>query len=256
MLEFLFGAIDSLLAFAPLWARLCIWAVLFGAGTMLAYARFSDQERIGRIKERVEEARDKLQSYDGTDFDVVASRTTRALRLSFKQLRVMLGPTVAAGLPILAAMIWMEGAYTYQLPDPGAEVEVYTNAAADADGLQRDWEPDSAVVGSSDVTATLRWPGPDDDPVRLVDTSSGRTLLELPIDEPRTVISQKSWTHWLYANPVGYLPDDGPVASVRLDLPHREVLPFGPSWLRTWHLFFMTVLSVAALGVKVAFGID
>lgn len=258
MLELLFGSIDSLMAFAPLWARLCIWAVLFGAGTMLAYAKFSDQERIGRIKERVEEARDELQAYDGTDFDVVARRTKRALRLSFKQLRVMLGPTVAAGIPILAALVWMEGAYTYKYPAPGAEIEVHAEASTEGNWLRQvRWKPESAVVEETDRNVVLRWPDASGgQTVRLVEKAADRPLLELPHDAPRARLSQKSWTHWLYANPAGYLPDDGPIESVRLDMPHREVLPFGPPWLRTWHLFFLTVLSVAALAVKVAFGID
>lgn len=258
MLELLFGSIDSLIAFVPLWARLCIWAVVFGGGTMLAYAKFSDQERIGRIKERVEEARAELQAYDGTDFDVVARRTKRALRLSFKQLRVMLVPTVAAGIPILAALIWMEGAYTYEYPEPGADIEVRAETSADGDWRRQvRWKPKSAVLEETDRGVVVRWPDASSgQTVRLVDTTADRTLLELPHDAPRAHLSEKSWTHWLYANPAGYLPADGPIESVRLEMPHREVLPFGPPWLRTWHLFFMTVLSVAALAVKVAFGID
>ncbi len=257
MLDVVFGSVDALLAFAPLWARLCIWGGIFGAGTMLAYALLSDQERIGAIKERVDQARAELQAYDGTDLDELGRRTRRALRLSVHQLKVMLAPTVAAGLPILAGLIWMEDAYTYRLPDPGTDVVVEATPAGGHDPEAWRWEPDSALADTSGTTATIRWPGgPDDDRVRLVAASDGETLVSLPPSHARPTISQPSWTHWLYANPAGYLPADGPVASVHLELPYRTVVRFGPTWLRTWHLFFLTVLTVAAFVVKVAFGID
>ena len=260
MFGYVFGIIDGLFAFMPVWLRLTVWGFVFGGGTMLSYGWFSDQERIGEIGDRVKEAQDHLKAYDGTDLSEVMSRAKKSIRLSFEQMKVMFGPAMAAGIPILLALVWMEGAYSHKLPEPGTEVEAEVRPAADASG-DWSWRPGDAIVARDGNTATLTWPKNDEwAPIELVATADesdeAQTLLTLPPTHPRKTISKHAWHHWLYANPAGYLPQDGPVQSVRLELPHQTVLPFGPWWLRTWHVFFLTVLSVAALVVKVALGID
>lgn len=260
MFGYLFGFVDQLFAFAPVWLRLTIWGFIYGAGTMLGYGAFSDQERISEIGDKVDEAQEHLRAYDGTDLGEVMSRAKESIRLSFEQMKVMFGPAMAAGIPILIGLVWMEAAYGYKFPDPGAEIEAEVRPATDASG-DWTWTPGSAIVDRQEKsnTVTLTWPS-EDKTVELVEASgeqkAGETLLTLPLSHPRAHISEHAWHHWLYANPAGYLPADAPVASVRLELPRLEVLPFGPWWLRTWHVFFLTVLSVWALIVKVVFDID
>ncbi|MFB6372684.1 MAG: hypothetical protein ABEN55_06140 [Bradymonadaceae bacterium] len=254
MFGYLFGFVDQLFAFAPVWLRLTIWGFIYGAGTMLGYGAFSDQERISEIGDKVDEAQEHLRAYDGTDLSEVMSRAKESIRLSFEQMKVMFGPAMAAGIPILLGLVWMGGAYTYQMPEPGTEIEAEIHPAADTSG-DWSWQPDDAIVDRSKKTVTLKWPSADGN-VRLVDTSDGETLLRLPPSHARATISKHAWHHWLYANPAGYLPADSPVASVHFELPHQTVLPWGPWWLSSWHVFFLTILSVWALIVKVAFGID
>jgi len=253
MFGYLFGLVDQLFAFAPVWLRLTFWGFVYGAGTMLGYGWLSDQERISAIQEKVDEAQEHLRAYDGTDLGEVMSRARESIRLSFEQMKVMFGPAMAAGIPILLGLIWMEGAYSHKLPEPGAEIEAEIRPAGDASGDWR-WQPDSAVVERDGQTVTLNWPSPDS-PVTLVD-GDGDELVTLPLEAARTHLTKHAWYHWLYTNPAGYLPDDASVASVHLELPRRTVLSFGPWWLRTWHVFFLTVLSVWALVVKVVFDID
>ena len=265
MFDLVFGTIDSLLAFLPLWLRVTLWGFGLGGGSMLMYGWLSDQERIAEVKEDVEVARQKMQGYDGEEFGPLLEMVKESLGLSVKQLKIMLGPTLAAGIPILGLLIWMEGAYTHKFPEPGAQIKAVVEPAGalqDEDPAAT-WQPSGAVApldgeqreeeGAASVELT--WPSADAT-VQLVETGSDRPLITLPTKVPRARITQKSWSHWFFPNPAGYLPADGPVDRVTIYLPTRTVLPFGPHWLQTWHVLFLFVLSVAALGVKVGFDID
>lgn len=258
MFDVVLTFVDSLLAFIPVWGRVTLWGIVMGAGTMLMYGWISDQDEIGEIKERAEEARKEMQAYDGEEFEPIWTLAKRSLSLSFEQLKVMLGPTMAAGVPIILLLIWMEGAYTHQLP---AEGEVVETTIAPAEAVTGDetgvfWSPKATPVEGEKATMRIRWPGANAEDVALVDGDSGDELVTLPLEHPRPRLSKKSWDNWLFANPNGYLPQDGPVATVSFEFPLRHLVPFGPSWLRTWHALFLTILSAAAIIVKVAFGID
>ena len=257
MFDLLFGTIDSLIAFLPLWLRVTLWGLVMGGGSMLMYGWLSPQDEISELKDEVEEARQKMQSYEGDEFEPVLEMAKESISLSLKQMRVMLGSTMAAGLPILAVLVWMEGAYTHTFPDPGQTVQATVRPADALEGDQPEaaWKPTSAVAEADDKGVELTWPA-DDGSVQLVATASGEPLVTLPTEAPRAHVPQKSWTHWFFANPAGYLPADGPVDRVTLHLPTRRALPFGPAWLHTWHFLFLVVLSVAAMVVKVAFDID
>jgi hypothetical protein len=266
MFDLVFGTIDSLIAFLPLWLRVCLWGFGLGGGSMLMYGWLSDQERIADVKEDVEVARQKMQRYDGEEFGPLLEMVKESLGLSVKQLKIMLGPTLAAGIPILGLLIWMEGAYTHKFPEPGAQIKAVVEPAGALEEQEPTaaWRPDGAVAPLDDqqddpadeqASVELTWPS-DDATVRLVETGSDRPLVTLPTPAPSARITRKSWSHWFFPNPAGYLPADGPVDRVTIYLPTRTVLPFGPRWLQTWHVLFLTVLSFAALGVKVGFDID
>lgn len=120
-----------------------------------------------------------------------------------------------------------------------------------------EWAPKTHVRTEAEGSDALRWPDSTEE-VQLVDTETGRVLFRLRGEQPlsRTIVEQRAWYHWLYASPGGYLPDDGPVESIEFGLPLRFVIPFGPDWVRTWHLFFLVVLSLAALITKIGCRID
>jgi hypothetical protein len=63
------------------------------------------------------------------------------------------------------------------------------------------------------------------------------------------------WWNRLIGNPLGYLPDDGPVERIDIDLPPRHVLSVGPEWVRTWLMPFFGALLVTSLLIKIVFRI-
>lgn len=261
MFEVIFATLDGLLTFLPAWARISVWGLGFGTFTMLVYGWLSPQDRIGAIKEEVEEARREMQEYTGTEFGPVWKMAKRSLSLSFKQLKVMLVPTLIAGVPIIAVLIWMEESYSYRSPEPGTTVEatVRPGESLAGDNPAVEWSPSSAATPTDEPgTREIAWPGGDSTgkTVELVDRSGEQTLVELPLEHPRLRVPKRSIWHWFFANPAGYLPDSAPVDVVQFDLPHRTMTPWGPTWLRTWHALFLVMLTISALGAKVAFDID
>lgn len=258
MFQILFTTIDGLMAFLPDWARISVWGLVLGAVTMLLYGWLSPQERIAEVKEKVEEARREMQEYTGKEFAPMWEKIKRTFRLTFRQLRIMLGPTLIAALPVILVLIWMEEDYKYELPEAESTVEATVQPPEALGGdPEVEWYPDAHVEQVDTGTVKLKWPKPSwEDEPRLVETGSERALVNLPLTFPRATVSKQSVWHWFFANPAGYLPDDAPVASVRFDLPHRYVVPWGPNWLRTWHALFLVMLSISAVVVKVGFDID
>ena len=189
MFNVVLSFLDSLIGFLPAWGRLTIWAIILGAGTMLGYALFSDQERIAEIKEQAQQAQQRMQEYEGTDFEPFWEMAKEAIGLSFQQMKVMLGPTMMAGVPILIVLVWMEGAYSHRLPEAGEMVGVSVQPAAAVDGEDPSarWEPAGAVTRGDDDGMKLKWPA-EKDAVRLVGTGSSAdetALVTLPVDHAR-----------------------------------------------------------------------
>ncbi len=239
----------------PVGLRVSTWGLLLGIGTMLVYGLFSDQETLESLKDEVSDAREALRSYDGTDVDEMGRRMKRAFGLSLQQLRLMLGPTLLAGVPVVVALIWMEGAYTHRSPEPGEAIKATVHARQDDPGELVRWRPDSQVQSASGATSTIVWPGGEAE-LRLETVDSGATLLTLPLSAPVRRIERTNWTHWWFDDGGYALPADAPIRHVSFELPRREVIPFGPTWLRGWYALFLVMISIAAGGTKVALGID
>lgn len=111
MLDLVFSPIDGLLGFLPFWLKVSTWGLALGASTMLVYGWLSSQDKIADIQAESSKARRELQAYDGTDMSEVLRLARRSLGLAFEQMKLVIGPTLVAATPVLAAMWWMEGAW-------------------------------------------------------------------------------------------------------------------------------------------------
>ncbi len=63
-------------------------------------------------------------------------------------------------------------------------------------------------------------------------------------------VEKFGWFNWLIGNPAGYLPADAPVAHIHLELPRRQLLDLGPSWLRGWIFWYFLVALLVSLWLK------
>lgn len=217
----------------PPTARLILWGVVGGIVSMALYWALSPQARIERNRTAAAEARRALDAYDG-EFAGAMPLIGGMLRLSLKQIGLVFWPALAASLPVLCLIVWVSTAYGNSFPPPDAAVDVRTTPAE----LQG------------------RWVGGAEPPPRIVVADgSGRTVEEFALQAPVGTLHKRVWWNALIGNPAGYLPAEGPVERVEIDLPQREYLPFGPTWLRGWEAMFFVVLVASSVAVKLGFRI-
>jgi hypothetical protein len=74
-----------------------------GALSMVVYSRLSPQAKIVELKGQLGELQREISAYDG-DFAGALTLTRQNLRLAFRRLGLALGPALASGVPVLAAI--------------------------------------------------------------------------------------------------------------------------------------------------------
>lgn len=223
----LYETMDGLLAgVIPPVGRVIVWAFLGAGASMLLYWALSPQSRIADAKAGAQAARRALNEHDG-DFDDAGPLIANLFRTSFRHIGLVLPATLAASLPMLTLLVWLDTSYAHDLPGPGSAPAV-TVTPANFTGAWRD--------GGIEIRS------PSGDVVQTVE-------LKAPV--PR--VEKRHWWNALIGNPAGYLPDAGPVEAVSVALPQKSYLPVGPGWARTWLALFLPVLMAASFAIfKVA----
>lgn len=218
----LYGAVDrALMTLLPPPARLVVWGVLGAVVSVLLYRALSPQLRIAAAKARLRALRRQLDAHDGT-FEQALPLLRAQIGASLRHVWLVLPATLLASLPVLTLLIWLAGTYGHRLPEPGQSPPVKVAPA----GLDVRWQ---------------------DRPPQLTVLDKGRTVAQVPLTAPVTRVEKRQWWNVLVANPIGYLPSDGPARQVRIALEPRRYLDFGPDWVRGWAAVFMSVLFAASL---------
>lgn len=220
-----FDLVDrSLLGALPPLARLIVWAVAAAVLSLALYRWLSPQKRIVEAKASALVARRQLADHDG-DFESALPLMRRSMALALRHVGLVLPAALLASLPVLALLVWLDGAYGHGFPDqrqaPAIAVEPQDYAAQ--------WRPD----GSGGE-------------IELRDRS-GAEVARLALAQPVTRIEKRHWWNLLVGNPAGYLPSNGPIDSVTIALPERHYLPVGPGWLRSWFVVAFLALLVASI---------
>jgi hypothetical protein len=241
-----FSAADRLMAsMMPRWSIPLVWGVVAASIASWLYYKLSPQARIDQLKHEAEEARAAMLAYDG-DFDGLLPLARRTLALSGQRLFLSIGPALAASLPALFLFTYLDNAYGYREPAPGAPVAVRVEPAR----VPVVWSV-AAAAHQADGTWTLRWP-PQESPVHLA-CANGPELVSFPLRRPVPIVTKFGWWNFLFGNPAGYLPADAPVESVEASLPQAQFLGVGPEWIRGWETLFFLSAAIVALVIKVVF---
>ena len=217
---------------APPTLRLILWGLLGGAASMALYWLLSPQRASAAATADAGAAPRALDAYDG-EFADAWPLIRRVLGQALHQLRLVLWPALVASLPAICLIVWVSTAYGYSFPGPGTSVAIRT--------------------ASDDLQATL-----DGRAGRaiVVTDAEGAVIETIPWTAPVDTIHKRQWWNLLFGNPAGYLPADGALERLELDLAPNEYLPFGPSWLRAWYTVFFTALLVGSLAVKLIWRIE
>lgn len=231
----LFAWIDGqLLGFLPPIGRLIVWSAVAALGSMELYRVLSPQARIKAVEFQVRETQQRLGDHEGS-FEDAWLLIRRMLGLAFGRILLVLPATLAASVPLLALIVWLDGAYGRAVPPPGEPVSVHVPGE-----FRGRW-----------IAGTSRTP-----PHVEIVNGNGRTIADVAVAAPVPVIHKHRWWNFAIGNPAGYLPHDAPVERIEIDLPRQEFLSLGPEWLRGWEVGFFVALTLFALGFKVVRRID
>jgi hypothetical protein len=244
--------LDGVMASAGLAAvaRVIVWGAVGGMAVMELYALVSPQRKLAEIEKAANEAQQALLAHDGS-FAEARQLMKRSVGLSLKRLALALGPSVVAGLPVLALLLWMGGHYAHRLPTTGSPITVEVKGVS---SNEVDWQPSSAARWDAAAKHwRVRWPGRGK--TVTLKGPSGETALALPTAAPTPQIGPWRWWHALFANPSGYVPATSAVKAVHLHYPSREFWSIGPRWARVWWVTFLVVVPIAALVTKFIFRI-
>ena len=223
----LFSWLDAQLAgLLPPLLRLLLWGAAAGIVSMLLYRAISPQASIARGKTELQAARRALDGYDG-DFEGARPLMHRLLHVALRQVGRTGWPGLLASLPVLFVLAWLSNAYGYAYPAPGSA-------------------PHIATVPAEYEAHWLAEPTP-----RILVNEGARVVADVPLARPVPVVHKPRWWNFLVGNPAGYLPDHAVVDHIRIELPPKHYLAFGPGWLRGWAPSFFMALLVASIALKV-----
>jgi hypothetical protein len=218
----LFDFVDrSLLGALPPLARLILWAIAGAAVSLTLYRWLSPQRRIAAAKAAALDARRRLNAHDG-DLESALPLMRQSMKAALRHVGLVFPAALIASLPVLALLVWLDGAYGYQLPE-GSQTPTVSVEPASFSGQ---WQANGSIA---------------------VRDQSGAEVARLTLVEPITHIGKHQWWNTIIGNPAGYLPEQGPIDSVTIALPERQYLPVGPDWLRSWLTVALTVLVIASL---------
>lgn len=221
-----FDLVDRhLLWFLPPLARLVVWAMLAAVLSILVYRLLSPQARIAETKAAALAARRKLNAHRG-DLKSAFPLMRQSMALAFRQVVLVLPGALIGSLPVLALLVWLDGAYARNFPSDHAAPAVEISPAGQYVG---NWQG-SATGGAIEIR-----------------DGAGQKVADLPLAKPVPEIERRHWWNALIGNPAGYLPEAGPLERVRIALPEQEYLPAGPGWVRSWFSIVLPVLLATSL---------
>jgi hypothetical protein len=230
----LFDRLDSLVEVLPPAVRLMLWGSLGAIVSMALYRWLSPQERISRGKAELAEARQRLDAHEG-EFAEAGPLVRGMLRAAVVQVGRVAGPAILASLPLLSLLAWMSTRYGHAWPPFGSTPAIQT-----VPPLPATWVAEGEAAN----------------PHILVAGNDRRVIADVPLQAPVPVIHKRQWWNALLGNPAGYLPAQGAVERIRIDLPERQYLHFGPGWVRGWELAFFVPLLLVSVAIKVLAGIE
>lgn len=243
LLDLLDGALGAI---APAALRVALYGATAGALGMLAYARLSNQPRLHALATEQSALQRELAKFDG-EFAALRALIARHMRVSWQRVAATLGPALLASLPVLFLAPWLSNRFDVEAPAAGQPLCARPIPAAAADRVR--FEPGAARWDASAACWPIEWPA-GDRPLELVDAASGRALTRLPWPAPAGAIYRASAWEWVAANPAGALPADGPLDALALDVAPRELVAFGPRWMRGWVAVFFAGALAGALLVR------
>lgn len=212
-------------------ARLVVWGVVAAVLSTGLYALLAPQRTIARLMLEERQLKAALRGTDVAMADGMRA-ARRLLVLALARIALTLGPVLAASVPVLSLMVWLDTRYAHELPLPGQIPAVRVQPAS----VQGQWIWEAGQAPRIELAG---------------DCGEFQQVLSLHVAVP--VMHKRTWWNGLVGNPAGYLAAECLAERIDVDLPARHYLSIGPDWLRGWEAPFVGALLAVSLGLKLAF---
>lgn len=224
--------------------RVVLFALVFGVAGMLLYCGFSNQTRLAEVRAAVVATQRQLAKYEG-DFAGLRGLIARSTGLALRQVGLTFWPALVASVPLLFVLPWLSNRYAEAVPAAAKSIRACVSPVAAMASL--DWQPSASATRGDEGCVTLRWPAAGE---TVVLRDAAHAWLELPLPAPTPVVHKRVVLNALFGNPGGYLDDEAPFDAVQFAFKPRELVTFGPAWMRGWMFVFFVPLLVVSLVIK------
>ncbi|XSG83298.1 MAG: hypothetical protein ACPW61_05835 [Methyloligella sp. ZOD6] len=218
---------DWLTPFLPPAVKLLLWAALAAILSMEIYRLLSPQDRIAAVMKEFQASQNRVASFDG-EFSEAWPELRRMIGLALRRIGLVFPATIAASLPLLFVIVWLDSHYGADFPPPDEPVSV---------SVPGNYE--GRLVGTGEGTPHAK----------VIDTQ-GEPVADIAIKQPVPVVHKRFWWNTLIGNPAGYLDDNLPFDRIDIALPRQQIVPFGPSWMRGWEILFLAAMFAFAMTFK------
>ena len=233
----------------PFAIRLSMWGALAGILSITIYAKLSPQASIKKLKKKIWSLQREMLSVD-LKFADFLSLSKENLKTSLRLFVTVLGPALVSALPVIFLAIWIHTCLAYEAPltpndlivtavDGNVDLRLFFHTNVD--------EISHDEIHDYDIAS----------PEAIVVMADNKVIYSgTPLSPPTPVIHKQRWWSVILDSPAGYVVEDAPVDSIRLNLYKKQVVKWMPNWATGWEFPFFLFVLLAALGIKLVFRIE
>jgi hypothetical protein len=226
-----------------------MWGALAGTLSIIIYAKLSPQASIAKLKKKIRSLQRKMLSVD-LEFADFLRLSRENLKTSLRLFATVLGPALVSALPVLFLAIWIHTYLAYEAPSTpndlvvtavDGNVDLRLICHANVDEISHDEIHDHELVS----------------PEAIMVMADNKVIYSgTPLSPPTPVIHKQRWWSVILDSPAGYVVENAPVDSIRLNLSKKQAVKWMPNWAAGWEFPFFVFVFLAALGIKLGFRIE
>ena len=249
LLSLIDDVLSNSLALAPVW-RIAFFAALGSVVSMWLFKTLSNQSELAALKQEIKAVQKELAR---SEMEPGRLRKTiqQNLKLTGRQLWLSLWPALGASIPVLFLLVFSSNQFSVTAPKSDSRVYV-TPQDMQGSPSEFEWLGVNAQWDARKKAWTFYQPGPGQTASLML---GSQKQLGLPTSVPTSVIHQKHWWNYLFANPAGYLDANANIGMFVFNTPTQIIMNWGPGWMRGWLFAFMLFLVLFSVAIKVVWKI-
>lgn len=240
--------VDSWLAgLLPFAVRLSMWGALAGTLSITIYTKLSPQASIAKLKKKTWSLQRKMlcMNIEFVDFLRLSKEN---MKTTIRLFATVLGPALVSALPVIFLAIWIHTCLAYEAPPtPNDLVVTAADGNVNLSLLRHTNKISHDEIHNHDISS----------PEAIVVMAENKVIYSgNPFSPPTPVIHKQRWWSVLLDSPAGYIVEDAPIDSIRLNLSKKQAVKWMPNWATGWEFPFFVFVLLAALGIKLVYRIE